>query len=130
MMDVVILMQQAEQRLTEYDPVFIHKTEKVLGILRSKGVVSYRRLSENGKWHNLLAATLVLAHDKDTDFALPTRRQQTLYDRGISTRIVSFLDNAVREGLIISQASDYTARGRLSLGDIIKAYLEHEAEAA
>ena len=130
MMDVVILMQQAEQRLTEYDPVFIHKTEKVLGILRSKGVVSYRRLSENGKWHNLLAATLVLAHDKDTDFALPTRRQQTLYDRGISTRIVSFLDNAVREGLIISQASDYTARGRLSLGDIIKAYLEHEQEAA
>ena len=130
MMDVVILMQQAKQRLTEYDPVFIHKTEKVLGILRSKGVVSYRRLSENGKWHNLLAATLVLAHDKGTDFALPTRRQQTLYDRGISTRIVSFLDSAVREGLIISQASDYTARGRLSLGDIIKAYLEHEAEAA
>ena len=130
MMDVVILMQQAEKKLTEYDPVFIHKTEKVLGILRSKGVVSYRRLSENGKWHNLLAATLVLAHDKGTDFALPTRRQQTLYDRGISTRIVSFLDNAVREGLIISQASDFTARGRLSLGDIIKAYLEHEAEAA
>ena len=129
-MDVVILMQQAEKKITEYDPVFIHKTEKVLDILRSKGVVSYRRLSENGRWHNLLAATLVLAHDKGTDFALPTRRQQTLYDRGISTRIVSFLDNAVREGLIISQASDYTARGRLSLGDIIKAYLEHEAEAA
>ena len=130
MMDVVILMQQAEKKLQEYDPVFIHKTEKVLGILRSKGVVSYRRLSENGLWHNLLAATLVLAHDKGTDFALPTRRQQTLYDRGISTRIVSFLDSAVREGLIISQASDYTARGRLSLGDIIKAYLEHEQEAA
>ena len=130
MMDVVILMQQAEKKITEYDPVFIHKTEKVLGILRSKGAVSYRRLSENGRWHNLLAATLVLAHDKGTDFALPTRRQQTLYERGISTRIVSFLDNAVREGLIISQASDYTARGRLSLGDIIKAYLEHEAEAA
>ena len=91
MEDVVTLMQEAEKKLTEYDPVFIHKTEKVLGILRSKGVVSYRRLSENGKRHNLLAATLVLAHDKDTDFALPTRRQQTLYDRGISTRIVSFL---------------------------------------
>ena len=93
-------------------------------------MVSYRRLSENGRWHNLLAATLVLAHDKDTDFALPTRKQQTLYNRGVSTRIVSFLDNAVREGLIISQASDFTARGRLSLGDIIKAYLEHEQEAA
>ena len=130
MEDVVTLMQEAEKKLTEYDPIFVHKTEKVLGILRSKGVVSYRRLSENGRWHNLLAATLVLAHDKDTDFALPTRKQQTLYNRGVSTRIVSFLDNAVREGLIISQASDYTARGRLSLGDIIKAYLEHEQEAA
>ena len=130
MQDVVTLMQEAEKKLQEFDPVFTQQTELVLGILRSKKVVSYRRLSENGKWHQLLAATLVLAHDKDTDFALPTRRQQTLYDRGISTRIVSFLDSAVREGLIISQASDYTARGRLSLGDIIKAYLEHEAEAA
>ena len=130
MQDVVTLMQEAEKKLTKCDPVFIRKTERVLGILRSKGVVSYRRLSENGKWHNLLAATLVLAHDKGTDFALPTRRQQTLYDRGISTRIVSFLDSAVKEGLIISQASDYTARGRLSLGDIIKAYLAHEQEAA
>ena len=129
-MDGVILIQEAENKLQEFDPVFTAQTELVLGILRSKGVVSYRRLSENGKWHQLLAATLVLAHHKNVDFALPTRRQQTLYDRGISTRIVSFLDNAVREGLIISQASDYTARGRLSLGDIIKAYLEHEQEAA
>ena len=129
-MDGVILIQEAENKLQEFDPVFTAQTELVLGILRSKGVVSYRRLSENGKWHQLLAATLVLAHHKNVDFALPTRRQQTLYDRGISTRIVSFLDSAVREGLIISQASDYTARGRLSLGDIIKAYLEHEKEAA
>ena len=44
MEDVVTLMQEAEKKLTEYDPVFIHKTEKVLGILRSKGVVSYEDL--------------------------------------------------------------------------------------
>jgi len=130
MMDVVILMQEAEKKLQEYDPVFTQQTELVLGILRSKGVVSYRRLSENGKWHQLLAATLVLAHHKNVDFALPTRRQQTLYDRGISTRIVSFLDNAVKEGLIMSQSTDQKAIGRLSLGDIIKAYLTHEVEAA
>jgi len=130
MIDVVILMQEADKKLQEYDPIFTHHTEIVLGILRAKGVVSHKRLSQNGKWHQLLAATLVLAHDKDTDFALPTRRQQTLYERGVSTRIVSFLDAAVREGLIMADTSDYTAKGRLSLGDIIKAYLEHEVKAA
>ena len=130
MQDIVELMQEAQQRINTYDPVFVDKTEKVLAVLRSKGVISYKRISQNGRYHTLLAATLVLAHEKQTDFMLPTRKQQTLYNRGVSTRIVSFLDNAVREGLIISQASDFTARGRLSLGDIIKAYLEHEQEAA
>ena len=71
-----------------------------------------------------------MIHHKDVDFALPTRRQQTLYDRGISTRIVSFLDAAVREGLIMSQSTDHKAKGQLSLGGIIKAYLTHEVEAA
>ena len=130
MQDIVELMQEAQQRINTYDPVFVDKTEKVLAVLRSKGVISYKRISQNGRYHTLLAATLVLAHEKQTDFMLPTRKQQTLYNRGVSTRIVSFLDNAVKEGLIISQASDFTARGRLSLGDIIKAYLEHEQEAA
>ena len=130
MIDVVLLMQEAENKLQQYHPVFIHQTEMVLGILRAKGVVSHNRLSQNGKYHQLLAATLVLAHDKNTDFALPTRSQQMLYNRGVSTRIVSFLDAAVKEGILISQSTDFTARGRLSLGDIIRAYLEHEAEAA
>ena len=130
MIDVVNLMQEAEKKLTEYDPVFIHQTELVLGILRAKGVVSHKRLSQNGKYHQLLAATLVLAHNKNADFALPTRSQQMLYNRGISTRIVSFLDAAVKEGILVSQSPDFTARGRLSLGDVIKSYLEHEQEAA
>ena len=43
---------------------------------------------------------------------------------------MQFLDNAVKEGLLLSQSTDFTARGRLSLGDIIKAYLETEAQAA
>ena len=61
---------------------------------------------------------------------LPTRKQQTLYNRGVSTRIVKFLDSAVKEGLILSQSTDFTARGRLCLGDVIKAYLETEPIAA
>ena len=130
MQDIVELMQEAQERINTYDPVFVDKTEKVLGVLRSKGVVSYKRISQNGKFHTLLAATLVLAHEKQTDFMLPTRKQQTLYNRGVSTRIVKFLDSAVKEGLILSQSTDFTARGRLCLGDVIKAYLETEPVAA
>ena len=130
MQDIVELMQEAQQRINTYDPVFVDKTEKVLAVLRSKGVISYKRISQNGRYHTLLAATLVLAHEKQTDFMLPTRKQQTLYNRGVSTRIVKFLDSAVKEGLILSQSADFTARGRLCLGDVIKAYLETEPIAA
>ena len=130
MQDIVELMQEAQERINTYDPIFVDKTEMVLGVLRSKGIVSYKRISQNGKFHTLLAATLVLAHEKQTDFMLPTRKQETLYNRGVSTTIVQFLDNAVKEGLLLSQSTDFTARGRLSLGDIIKAYLETEAQAA
>lgn len=130
MQDIVELMQEAQQRINTYDPVFVDKTEKVLAVLRSKGVISYKRISQNGRYHTLLAATLVLAHEKQTDFMLPTRKQQTLYNRGVSTRIVKFLDSAVKEGLILSQSTDFTARGRLCLGDVIKAYLETEPIAA
>ena len=130
MQDIVELMQEAQQRINTYDPVFVDKTEKVLAVLRSKGVISYKRISQNGRYHTLLAATLVLAHEKQTDFMLPTRKQQTLYNRGVSTRIVKFLESAVKEGLILSQSTDFTARGRLCLGDVIKAYLETEPIAA
>ena len=130
MQDIVELMQEAQQRINTYDPVFVDKTDKVLAVLRSKGVISYKRISQNGRYHTLLAATLVLAHEKQTDFMLPTRKQQTLYNRGVSTRIVKFLDSAVKEGLILSQSTDFTARGRLCLGDVIKAYLETEPVAA
>ena len=125
MQDIITLMEEAQRRIDEHNPYFTDKVETVLAILRSKGVVSYRRISQNGAWHTLLAATIVLAHEKDTAFALPTRRQQTLHDRGVSTTIVSFLDRAVMAGLIISQSEKYIAVGRLSLGEIIKAYLDH-----
>ena len=78
MQDIITLMEEAHRRIDEHNPYFTDKVETVLAILRSKGVVSYRRISQNGAWHTLLAATLVLAHEKDTAFALPTRRQQTL----------------------------------------------------
>lgn len=124
--DIVLLMEEASKRLETHDPIFAHKTETVLAILRSKRVVSSKRLQQNGKYHSILAASLVLAHEKNSDLYLTTRSQGELFGRGVSTTLVKFLDNAIEQGLILSQAQSNKAKGRLSLGEIITSYLEYE----
>ena len=125
--DIVLLMEEASKRLETYDPIFTDKTETVLAILRSKGVISSKRLQQNGRYHTILAASLVLAHEKNSDLYLTTRSQGELFGRGVSTTLVKFLDNAIEQGLIFSQAQNHKAKGRMSLGEIITSYLEYEA---
>jgi len=125
--DIVLLMEEASKRLETYDPIFTDKTETVLAILRSQGVVSSKRLRQNGKYHAILAASLVLAHEKNSDLYLTTRSQGELFSRGVSTTLVKFLDNAIEQGLILSQGNDFKAKGRMSLGEIITSYLECKA---
>ena len=124
--DIVLLMEEASKRLETHDPIFTDKTETVLAILRSKGVISSKRLQQNGRYHTILAASLVLAHEKNSDVYLTTRSQGELFGRGVSTTLVKFLDNAIEQGLILSQGNDFKARGRLSLGKIITSYLDYE----
>ena len=124
--DIVLLMEEASKRLETHDPIFTDKTETVLAILRSKGVISSKRLQQNGKYHTILAASLVLAHEKNTDIYLTTRSQGELFGRGVSTTLVKFLDAAIEQGIILSQGNDFKAKGRLSLGQIITSYLEYE----
>ena len=126
-LDIVSLMEEASARLERYDAEFVDKVETILAILRSKGVLSSKRLQQNGSYHTVLAASLVLAHEKQADIYLRTRSQGDLFKRGVSTTLISFLDNAIEQGLILSQAKDYKARGRMSLGEIITSYLEYEA---
>ena len=125
-LDIVSLMEEASARLERYDAEFVDKVETILAILRSKGVLSSKRLQQNGSYHTVLAASLVLAHEKQADIYLRTRSQGDLFKRGVSTTLISFLDNASEQGLILSQAKDYKARGRMSLGEIITSYLEYE----
>ena len=125
--DIVLLIEEASKRLEAHDPIFTDKTETVLAILRSKGVISSKRLQQNGKYHSSLAASLVLAHEKNSDLYLTTRSQGELFGRGVSTSLVKFLDNAIEQGLILSQAQNHKAKGRMSLGEIITSYLEYEA---
>ena len=124
--DIVLLIEEASKRLEAHDPIFTDKTETVLAILRSKGVISSKRLQQNGKYHSILAASLVLAHEKNSDLYLTTRSQVELFGRGVSTSLVKFLDNAIEQGLILSQAQSNKAKGRMSLGEIITSYLEYE----
>ena len=124
--DIVALMEEATARLERYDAEFVDKVETILAILHSKGVLSSKRLQQNGSYHTVLAASLVLAHEKQADIYLRTRSQGDLFKQGVSTTLVSFLDNAIEQGLILSQARDYKARGRMSLGEIITSYLEYE----
>ena len=125
--DIVLLIEEASKRLEAHDPISTDKTETVLAILRSKGVVSSKRLQQNGKYHTILAASLVLAHEKNSDLYLTTRSQGELFGRGVSTTLVKFLDAAIEQGLILSQAHNNKAKGRMSLGEIITSYLEKEA---
>ena len=125
--DIVLLMEEASKRLEKHDPIFTDKTETVLAILRSKGVISSKRLQQNGKYHTILAASLVLAHEQNSDLYLTTRSQGELFGRGVSTTLVKFLDAAIEQGLIVSQAHNNKAKGRMSLGEIITSYLEYEA---
>ena len=125
--DIVLLMEEAPKRLETYDPIFTDRTETVLAILRSKGVISSKRLQQNGKHHTILAASLVMAHEKNSDLYLTTRSQGELFGRGVSTTLVKFLDDAIEQGLIRSQGNEYKAKGRMSLGEIITSYLESEA---
>ena len=125
--DIVLLMEEAAKRLETHDAIFSDKTETVLAILRSKGVISSKRLQQNGKYHTILAASLVLAHEKNSDLYLTTRSQGELFGRGVSTTLVKFLDKAIEQGLILSQAQNHKAKGRMSLGEIITSYLEYEA---
>lgn len=119
----VDLMHEATDRFNENDPIFVDKVETVLAILRSKCIVSSQRISQNGAYHSLLAAALVLAGERKERFALPTRHQQKLYELGVSTRVVSFLDKAVEAELIETQSPLNKAVGPLALGKLITSYL-------
>ena len=120
-MNVFRLLEIASDRLTTNDALFHEQADTVLGILRSAGVLPHRRSSLNGSLHKLVAAMIVQAYDDNTTLDVAVRRAGSWHYYGYSTKIVSYLDAAVEQGLLISQTGK--AKGALSLGDILEAYL-------
>ena len=120
-MNVFRLLELASERLKTNDALFHGEADTVLGILRSAGVLPHRRSSLNGSLHKLVAAMIVQAYDDNTTIDVAVRRAGDWHRYGYSTKIVCFLDAAVEQELLISQTGK--AKGALSLGSILEAYL-------
>ena len=120
-MNIFRLLQVASVRLATNDALFHEQSDTVLAILRSASVLPHRRSSLNGSLHKLVAAMIVQAYDTNTTIDVAVRRAGSWHYYGYSTKIVSYLDAAVEQSLLISQTGK--AKGALSLGDILEAYL-------
>ena len=121
-MNVFRLLEFASERLTTNDAMFHEQADTVLGILRSAGVLPHKRSSLNGSLHKLVAAMIVQAYDTNTTIDVAVRRAGTWHRYNYSTVIISYLDAAVEQRLLISNTGK--AKGALALGEIIEAYLD------
>ena len=121
-MNVFRLLEFAADRLKTNDALFHENADTVLGILRSAGVLPHKRSSLNGSLHKLVAAMIVQAYDTNTTIDVAVRRAGTWHRYNYSTVIISYLDAAVEQRLLISNTGK--AKGVLALGEIIEAYLD------
>ena len=121
-MNVFRLLEFASERLTTTDALYHEQADTVLGILRSAGVLPHKRSSLNGGLHKLVAAMVVEAYETNTTIDVAVRRSGTWHRYGYSTVIISYLDAAVEQDLLVSQTGK--AKGALALGEIIETYLD------
>ena len=122
-MNLFNLLNEAEVRLQNNDPIYNDKAELVLAILRSKGVIPFKRSTLNGSLHKQVSAAVVNAHEAGTTIDVPTRRLGTLHEAGYSTKVLEYLDNSVKHSLLLSQSKK--AEGKLALGNVLTTYLDH-----
>lgn len=121
-MNLFSLLQQGEQRLQSNDVLFHSQVDICLGILRSTKSIPSKRTSLNGELHHSVAAALVMAYEENTTIDIGIRRSETFHAYGWSTKIISYLDEAVANGLLIAPTAK--AKGRLNLGPVLMSYLE------
>ena len=121
-MNLFMLLERASRRLQTPDAMLHEQADTVLGILRSSGVLPYKRSSLNGELHKLVAAMLVEAYDENTTVDVVTRRAGTFHRYGFSTQIVKYIDAMVKQGLLVSKAGK--AKGRLALSELLETYLD------
>ena len=120
-MNIFSLLQHARIRLATNDTEFHNATDTTVAILRSSGVLPWRRSSINGELHKLTAAVIVEAHETGETIDIATRRAGTFNRYGYSTKIISFFDKAVSSSLLTSTTAK--AKGKLGIGTLLDMYL-------
>ena len=121
-MNLFSLLERATKRLQTNDSLFHEQADTLLGMLRASGVLPYKRSSLNGEMHKLVAAAIVEAFDAETTIDVGIRRSGTFHRYGFSTKLVSYLDKMVDQGLLVSRTGK--ASGALVIGELIDAYLD------
>ena len=121
MSSIFNLLQHARIRLATNDPEFHNTTDTTVAILRSSGVLPWRRSSINGELHKLVSAVIVEAHETNETIDIATRRAGTFNRYGYSTKVISYLDKAVSSSLLTSTTAK--AKGKLSIGTLLDTYL-------
>ena len=122
-MNLFKLLDTAAHKLDCPDPIYHEQTDLVLSILRATGVLPFKRASLNGRLHKIVSAAVVSAYAAGDTIDVSTRRAGTLHEYGYSTKIVEYLDKAVKAKLLLSQTN--RAEGNLSLGPVLTTYLDH-----
>ena len=121
MSSIFNLLQHARIRLATNDPEFHNTTDTTVAILRSSGVLPWRRSSINGELHKLVSAVIVEAHDTNETIDIATRRAGTFNRYGYSTKIISFFDKMVQTNLL--QSATGKAKGQLVIGSLLQNYI-------
>ena len=124
-MDIIELMAFAKSRLKCNDPSHKERVEVTLALLRSLGILSHKRISINGKLHTLFCGALVSAYQSQTPVELYSRRQADLFAKGHSTRLIAWLDQCVKHGVLVPEADVDYAKGKLKIGRILKHYIQY-----
>ena len=120
-MNIFSLLQHARIRLATNDPEFHNATDTTVAILRSSGVLPWRRSSINGELHKLVSAVIVEAHETNETIDIATRRAGTFNRYGYSTKIISFFDKMVQTNLL--QSATGKAKGQLVIGSLLQNYI-------
>ena len=122
-MNVLKLLDIAEHKLDQGNPIYNEQTDLVLSILRATGVLPFKRASLNGRLHKVISGAVVAAYEAGETIDVSTRRAGTLHEFGYSTKVIEYLDKAVKQKLLLSQTN--RAEGKLSLGPVLTTYLDH-----
>ena len=124
-MDIKELMADSKQRLINNDLVYRERVDVVLALLRALGVLSHSRISINGLLHRVFAGALISAYENQTPVELYSRRQADLFAKGHSTRLIAWLDQCVKHGVLVPEADVDYAKGKLKIGRILKHYIQY-----